>query len=131
MKSPIPFIARILLCFVFIVAGIGKITNFAGSLQYMTAFHVPLAPVLLVIAILIEVLGGLSILLGFKARFSSIIMAIYLVIVTLIFHTKFSEPMMLVMFEKNLAIIGGLLLVFHFGPGPISFDEKVKPPEMA
>lgn len=131
MKSPVPFIARILLCFIFIVAGVSKITNFAGSQQYMTAYHVPVAAVLLVIAILIEILCGLSILLGFKARWGSIILVIYMVIITLIFHAKFSDPMMFVMFQKNLAIIGGLLLIFHFGPGAISFDEKVKPPEMA
>jgi putative oxidoreductase len=131
MKSPVPFIARILLCFVFIVAGIGKITNFALSQQYMTEHHVPAPAVLLVIALLIEIFCGLSVLLGFKARWGSIILAVYLVIVTLIFHTKFSDPMMFIMFQKNLAIIGGLLLIFHFGPGPISFDEKVKPPEMA
>ena len=131
MKNPIPLIARILLCFIFIVAGIGKITNFAGSQQYMSAHGMPATGVLLAIAILIEILCGLSILFGFKARWGSIILAVYMVIITLIFHTKFSDPMMFIMFQKNLAIIGGLLLIFHFGPGPISFDEKVKPPEMA
>ena len=132
MKSPVPFIARILLCFVFFVAGISKITNFAGSQQYMSAYGVPATGVLLVIAILIEILCALSILFGFKARWGSIILAIYLVIVTLIFHTKFSDPMMFVMFQKNLAIIGGLLLISYFGPGPISLDEKPKKaPEMA
>ncbi len=105
--------------------------NFAGSQQYMTEHHVPATAILLVIALLIEILCGLSILLGFKARWGSIILAVYMVIVTLIFHTKFSDPMMFAMFQKNLAIIGGLLLIFHFGPGPVSFDEKAKPPEMA
>ncbi len=131
MKSPIPFIARILLCFIFIVAGIQKITGFAATQQYMQAYGVPATGILLVIAILVEILCGLSILLGLKARWGSIILVIYMVIITLIFHTKFSDPMMLIMFEKNLAIIGGLLLIFHFGPGAISFDEKpVKMPEM-
>lgn len=131
MKSPVPFIARILLCFIFFVAGISKITNFTGSQQYMTEYHVPLTSILLVIAILIEILCGLSLLLGFKVRWGSIILVIYMVIVTLIFHTKFSDPIQFIMFQKNLAIIGGLLLIFHFGPGAISFDEKVKAPEMA
>ena len=131
MKNPIPLIARILLCFIFIVAGIGKITGFAGSQQYMSVYGMPATGFFLVIAILIEILCGLSILLGFKARWGSIILAVYMVIVTLIFHTKFFDPMMFIMFQKNLAIIGGLLLIFHFGPGPISVDEKAKPPEMA
>jgi putative oxidoreductase len=131
MKSPVPFIARILLCFVFIIAGIGKITNFAGSQQYMSAYGVPATGILLVFAILIEILCALSILFGFKARWGSIILAIYLVVVTLIFHTKLSDPMQFIMFQKNLAIIGGLLLVFHFGPGSVSLDEKAKPKEMA
>jgi len=131
MKNPVPFIARILLCFIFIVAGIGKITGFAGSQQYMSVYGMPATGFFLVFAILIEILCGLSILLGFKARWGSIILAAYMVIVTLIFHTKFSDPMMFIMFQKNLAIIGGLLLIFHFGPGPISVDEKAKPPEMA
>jgi len=131
MKNPVPLIARILLALIFIKSGIGKIMDPAGTQQYMTAYSMPLTGLFLVGAIIFEIFGSLSVLLGYKARLGAIALIIFLVPATLIFHTKLSDPLQMVMFMKNLAMLGGLLMVAYFGPGPISFDEKVKPPEMA
>jgi len=131
MKNHIPLIARILLALIFIKSGIGKIMDPTGTQQYMAAYGMPLTGLFLVGAIIFEIFGSLSVLLGYKARLGAIALIIFLVPATLIFHTKLSDPLQMVMFMKNLAMLGGLLMVAYFRPGPISFDEKAKPPEMA
>jgi len=128
MKNPVPLIARILLALIFIKSGIGKIMDPTGTQQYMAAYGMPLTGLFLVGAIIFEIFGSLSVLLGYKARPGAIVLIIFLVPATLIFHTKLSDPLQMVMFMKNLAMLGGLLMVAYFGPGPISFDEKTKPP---
>jgi len=131
MKNLIPLIARILLCLIFLKSGIGKIMDPAGTQQYMSAYGMPLTGLFLLGAIVLEILGSISVLLGYKARWGAIALVIFLVPTTLIFHTKFTDPMQMVMFMKNLAILGGLLMVAYFGPGPMSFDAKTKSLEKA
>ena len=126
MRNPVPLIARILLCLIFFKSGIGKIMDPAGTMQYMSAYGMPLTGLFLVGAIVFEIVGALSVLLGYKARWGAILLIIFLAPTTLIFHTKFSESLQMIMFLKNLAIIGGLLMVAYFGPGSLSFDKKGK-----
>jgi putative oxidoreductase len=124
MKNPVPLIARILLCAIFIQSGVGKIVDPSGTQQYMAAYGMPLTSLFLIGAIVCEIFGSLSILLGFKARLGASLLVIFMIPTTLIFHTKLSDQVQMIMFMKNLAIIGGLLMVAYFGPGPISFDAK-------
>ncbi|MDP2960016.1 MAG: DoxX family protein [candidate division Zixibacteria bacterium] len=124
MRNPVPLIARILLCLIFLKSGIGKIMDPAGTMLYMSAHGMPLTGLFLVGAIVFEIVGALSVLLGYKARWGAILLIIFLVPTTLIFHTKISDQLQMIMFLKNLTTIGGLLLVAYFGPGPISFDQK-------
>ncbi|HEX9913213.1 MAG TPA: DoxX family protein [candidate division Zixibacteria bacterium] len=124
MKNPVPLIARILLCAIFIQSGVGKIVDPSGTQQYMAAYGMPLTSLFLLGAIFCEIFGSLSILLGFKARLGASLLVIFMIPTTLIFHTKLTDQVQMIMFMKNLAIIGGLLMVAYFGPGPISFDAK-------
>jgi putative oxidoreductase len=124
MKNPVPLIARILLSAIFIQSGLGKIMDPSGTQQYMAAYGMPLTGLFLIGAIFCEIFGSLSILLGFKARLGASLLVIFMIPTTLIFHTKLTDQVQMIMFMKNLAIIGGLLMVAYFGPGPISFDAK-------
>ncbi|MCJ7497089.1 MAG: DoxX family protein [candidate division Zixibacteria bacterium] len=124
MKNPVPLIARILLCAIFIQSGVGKIMDPSGTQQYMAAYGMPLTGLFLIGAIFCEIFGSLSILLGFKARLGATLLVIFMIPTTLIFHTKLSDQVQMIMFMKNLAIIGGLLMVAYFGSGPISLDAK-------
>ncbi len=126
MKNLIPLIGRILIASIFLVSGSEKILNPAQTAHYMAAHGMPLAGLLLIGAIVVEIFGGLTVLLGYKAKWGALILAFYLIPTTLIFHTKFSEPGQQINFMKNLAIIGGLLVLSHFGPGPVSLDERTK-----
>jgi putative oxidoreductase len=119
---------RLLLALIFLQAGLSKITGWEMSAGYMSAHGMPLVPLFLAGAIAVEVLGGLALLLGWQTRLVGLIMAVYLVPVTLIFHNFWAAaPGMEYMmqhtnFMKNLSIIGGLLMVFSLGGGGYSLD---------
>ncbi|MCL2930550.1 MAG: DoxX family protein [Trichodesmium sp. St16_bin4-tuft] len=125
MKNLQPWIsllARIFLSAVFIKSGIGKIFSGASTQQYMESSGVP--GWLLIPTIIVLLIGGLSVLLGYKARYGALALVGFLIPATLVFHNIFIEPAQEIAFMKNLGLIGGLLMVTSFGPGSISFDEK-------
>jgi len=124
----IPLVTRIFLSVIFLRSGISKILDFGGTQQFMAANGIPLAltGLLLVGSIILELASGLSVLLGYKARWGAIALIIFLVPTTLIFHTNFAEEMQVTQFLKNLAIVGGLLMVVYYGSGPFSLDARNK-----
>ena len=122
-KDACLLISRILLVFIFLHAGIGKIQHFADTIGYMQHYNVPLVKVSLIIAIAIEVGLAILIILGFKARYSAIIMMLYLVVITIIFHNILKDPQQMINFLKNISILGGLLAIALQGPGKLSFDK--------
>lgn len=126
MQKYLLLIGRIFLTLIFIMAGLGKVMDFAGTQQYMSAYGMPLTSFFLIVAFLIEILGSLSILLGWKAKWGALALIIFLIPTTLIFHTHFSDQVQMIMFLKNLGLLGGLLYIYVFGPGEISFDAKKK-----
>lgn len=126
MQKYIPLVARAFLTAIFLYSAFGKITGFSGTQQYMAASGIPagLTGLLLVGAIVCELFGGLSVLLGYKARWGAIALMIFLIPTTLIFHTNFAERMQVIQFMKNLGLLGGLLMVYSFGSGPLSLDKQ-------
>lgn len=119
-RNHIPLIARILLSALFLWSGINKALNPAATQEYMAMYNLPLTGLLMVAAILVELGGGLSLLLGYYARTGAIALALFIIPATLIFHTDFSNQMQQIMFMKNLSILGGLLMVIQYGPGNIA-----------
>ena len=115
MHPTVSLIARVLLSLIFIVAGIQKITGYDGTAAYMAKFGVP--GMLLPAVIALELGGGLMILFGLWSRWAAFGLAIFTIIAAALFHSDFADPMMMTMFMKNLAISGGLLLLFANGPG--------------
>jgi len=122
MKNLVPLIGRIMIAQIFLMSGFGKIFNFAGTQQYMASHGMPLTALFLLGAMALELGGGLSLLLGYKARWGAIALIIFLVPTTLIFHTAFAERIQQIQFMKNMAIMGGLFMVAYFGSGPLSID---------
>ncbi len=128
MASLYLFLGRFCLSVIFILAGLGKFMDFGGTAAHMSAEGLPMAHVLLVIAALIEVLGGFSLLLGWKTRYSAVLLLLFLLPVTYFFHDFWSltgkeQQMEMIQFLKNLAIFGGLLYVASAGPGKYSIDR--------
>lgn len=104
-------IARVLLCLVFVNAVIGKLTGFAGVAGAIATKGLPLAPVLLVAAMALMAVGSALVISGWKARLGAVLLLLFLVPTTLIFHSDVADTMQRIQLLKNLAIIGGLLLV--------------------
>ncbi len=104
-------IARVLLCLVFIHAVIGKLTGFAGVAGAIAAKGLPLAPVLLVAAMALMAVGSALVISGWKARLGALLLLLFLVPTTLLFHGDVADKMERIQLFKNLAIMGGLLLV--------------------
>ncbi|MCS7030161.1 MAG: DoxX family protein [Gloeomargarita sp. SKYG116] len=121
LQSWVPLVARVFLSAVFIRAGITKILNPEGTQAYMAKFGVP--GWLLIPTIMVLLVGGLSVLLGYKARWGAALLIGFLIPATLIFHTDFSQNLEVIQFFKNLALMGGLLLVVAYGAGSLSLDQ--------
>lgn len=123
-RNHFPLLARILMSAIFIWSGVGKIMNPVETQQYMSAYGIKLTSILLVFAIAIEILGGLSILLGIKPRWGATALAIFLIPATFIFHTDFSDQIQQIMFFKNLAMLGGLIMLIQYGGGNIMLRKS-------
>jgi putative oxidoreductase len=124
------FVGRIFLALIFVVSGVGKITGYAGTAAYMASKGLPLVEILLPLTIAVELGGGLLLALGWKARWAALALFLFLIPTTLIFHQFWGlEPklaqMQKIHFLKNVAIMGGMLMVLAIGAGAWSVDRKV------
>lgn len=117
-------LARILMPILFITAGWGKITGYAGTQQYMEAMGVP--GFMLPLVILLEFGGGLAILFGFLTRFTALFTAGFTILTAFLFHSNFAEGVNQLMFMKNLSIAGGFLVLGLVGPGAYSIDRLLR-----
>lgn len=117
-------LARILMPVLFITAGWGKITGYAGTQQYMEAMGVP--GFMLPLVILLEFGGGLAILFGFLTRFTALFTAAFTILTAFLFHSNFAEGVNQLMFMKNLSISGGFLVLGLVGPGAYSIDRLLR-----
>jgi len=128
-KDVAALIGRILIAIMYIPAGFSKIGNFAGTSGYIASKGLPLPDVGAAIAVGVELLGGLMLLAGWKTRWAALALAAFTLGATVFFHNFWSYPadqqmMQTLMFNKNLAIVGGLLLAYAFGPGRYSVDKE-------
>ncbi|MCL5668429.1 MAG: DoxX family protein [Gammaproteobacteria bacterium] len=119
-----PLLGRLLLAQVFILSGFRKITGWEGTLGYMASKGLPMTEVLLALTILIELGGGLLLLLGYKARWAATAIFLWLIPVTLIFHPFWADPEQMNSFMKNLAIMGGMLYIMTYGSGCYSLSRE-------
>jgi putative oxidoreductase len=129
MNAYVIVIARVLLAAMFVLAGFSKFGNLAGTAGYIASGGLPFASVLAPLVAALEVLGGLAIIVGFQARWAALSLALFTIAASIGFHKFWAvapEQAMVqqLMFMKNLAVAGGLLLVFSFGPGPASLDNR-------
>jgi len=115
-------IGRTLLAQLFLMAGIHKITAYAGTQGYMEAMGVP--GMLLPLVILLEVGGGLMLVLGWQTRWAAAAMGVFSLTSAAIFHHNLVDQMQMIMFMKNLSIAGGMFILAVHGAGVLSLDER-------
>lgn len=124
-SAPIAVLAgRVLLSILFIIAGFSKLTAISGTAGYFGSIGLPMPTATTVIVGLIEFLGGLAILVGFKTRFAAIVVAVFVLGATAVAHLDFSQAGNALMLQKNLGLTGGLLLLAVLGAGPLSIDGR-------
>lgn len=114
--------ARALLGLFFIYFGLDKFVNYADTTIYMSSFSIP--GMFLPIVILLEVVGGIALLVGWRLKLVAALLAGFTLLTALVFHTDFGEPVQVILFMKNLAIVAGLLLFVAIGAGQLSLDAK-------
>jgi putative oxidoreductase len=129
IQDALALAGRVLIAWLFIPEGLHQATNFAGTAGYIASKGLPLAEVAVLSSIVAHVLLGLAVLLGWQARWAALGLAVFVAVITPIFHNYWAMPeaqqtMQKFMFNKNLAIVGGLLLVTAFGAGGWSLDAR-------
>jgi putative oxidoreductase len=130
-NDAVALIGRILMSVIFITSGVGKLIGFSATEHMIDSKGVPLPEVATTIAILIELGGGLAILLGWKTRWVALAFVLFLVVITPIFHGFWrmegaARAANHINFMKNLTILGGFLLLYAFGPGRFSVDGALR-----
>ena len=125
----LPFLARLLICAIFVQGAFGKIAGWSGQAEYMASHGMRFIPPLLAAALVIEVVGVLALVTGYQARLAALVMFVYLGIVSVLLHNFWALSGMSAganqtAFLKNLGIMGGLLLISAYGPGRWSLGAR-------
>ena len=128
-NASIAVVGRLLLGGMFLLAGIGKFGGLAGTAGYIASVGLPMPGVLAFLTATLEVVAGAALIAGFHARWAALALAVFTVMATVLFHNYWALPadqqfMQSLMFQKNLAIVGGLLLIYVLGAGPASVDSR-------
>ena len=128
MKDITALVGRALLASLFIWSGWGKLNGFSGAAGYIASKGIPMPQVLAALAIAMELGGGILLLIGLKARWIAWAFVGFLIVITPIFHNFWDVPdaqvrMQQINFMKNVAILGGMLMIAAFGPGRVSADR--------
>lgn len=129
MNAIFELIGRVLIAALYLPAGISKLTGFEGTVGYIGSVGLPLPAAGAVLAILVEILGAVALIIGFKTRIAATVLAVFTLVATVIFHAFWSAApdqafVQQLMFFKNIAVIGGLLLLAANGAGALSLDAK-------
>ena len=125
----VPLLGRLMMTYIFATSGIAKVFAWSGNVAYMSTRHLLMIPVLLAAAMVIEVAGSVCLVTGYQARMAAFVMFWYTMAVTVIFHNYWASSEMMAAtqethFRKNLAIMGGLLMLAYSGPGSWALGRR-------
>ena len=125
----VPFLGRLLLAYIYVTSGIAKVFDWGGNVEYMQRHHLPFIPLLLAVAMVIELAGSASLITGYQARTAAFVLSLYTLAVTVLLHNYWAQSGMAAAmqeteFRKNLAIAGGLLILAYAGPGAWALGAK-------
>ncbi|MBV9887801.1 MAG: DoxX family protein [Acidobacteria bacterium] len=119
-QGAISLLARWLISIIFVTSAYSKMFAWSSNIEYMNSKHMPAAALLLTSALVIEAAGSFCLITGLAARIAATVMFFYMVPVTFLLHEFMS-----VNFQKNLGIMGGLLMIAAYGPGKIALEARV------
>lgn len=123
-SNRLALLGRILLAAIFVLSGIGKVAAPVGTIAYIGASGLPLAPLAFAGAVAVELGGGIALILGYRTRLVAATLAAFSALTAIAFHADFADQNQMIHFLKNVAMAGGLLQVVAFGGGRFSLDGR-------
>lgn len=132
VPAPVFVVARVLLAAMFVQSGFDKLTHLDATAAFIAAGGLPLAPVAAPLVGAFELLGGLAVIVGWQARLAGLLLALFTILASLLFHRYWAVHaeqafVQQLLFMKNLAVAGGMLLLCAAGPGPLSLGGDARP----
>lgn len=129
--NSLALVGRLLLAALFLPAGLSKITGFEGTVGYIASVGLPLASAAALAAVVVEVAGGLALIAGFRTRIAALVLALFTLAASVFFHAYWAAPadqqmVAELLFFKNIAVVGGLLMLAAYGAGAWSLDARRK-----
>jgi putative oxidoreductase len=122
----LPFAGRLMIGLPFAMSGLGKLATYAATTAMISAAGLPLPPLAFVVAVAVELGGGLLLVAGYRTRFVAAALAIFALATAVSFHNNFADQNQMIHFLKNVMMAGGLLQVVAFGAGALSVDNRRK-----
>ena len=117
-------VGRILLAAMFVLAGFAKLADIAGTAGWFGSIGLPAPTIVAVLVGLLELIGGLAIVVGFQTRIAALALAAFTIGASLLAHLNFADMTQFLFFQKNFAIVGGLLMLAAVGAGAYSLDAR-------
>jgi len=129
IQNSLTLASRLLFVALFLPAGVGKLTGFAGTVGYIASAGLPLPSLGAILALSVEILGSLALLAGFGTRLAALILAVFTLVASVFFHAYWAVPadqafVTQLLFFKNIAVVGGLLALAANGAGAWSLDAR-------
>jgi putative oxidoreductase len=119
----LPFIGRVLIGVPVMMSGLSKLTSYGATTALIAAVGLPFPPLAFAVAAIVELGGGLLLVLGYQARLVALALAVFALATALTFHTNFADQNQMIHFLKNVMMAGGLLQIVAFGAGEISLQH--------
>lgn len=131
IQNALNLLGRVLFVVLFLPAGIGKLTGFSGTVGYIASVGLPAPALGAVLALVVEIGGSLALLAGFGTRIAALVLALFTLGASIFFHAYWSVPadqafVTQLLFFKNIAVAGGLLVLAAQGAGDWSLDARRK-----
>jgi putative oxidoreductase len=123
-SGTVPLVGRVLLAAIFVLSGFSKIAAPEGTQAYIASAGLPAPLLAYLVAVLVEVGGGVLLIVGYRTRLVALALAVFTVLAALVFHHALGDQNQFIHFMKNVAIAGGLLQVVAFGAGRFSLDAR-------
>lgn len=120
----LPFVGRVAIAAIFLLSGFAKIADPAGNLAYIGSVGLPFPQLALAGAILVEIVGGIALILGYRTRLVAAVLALFSLATAVTFHAQFDDANQFIHFFKNIAMAGGLAQIVAFGAGSLSLDAR-------
>jgi putative oxidoreductase len=124
MTRYLPLIGRVLIGLPFAMSGLGKLAAFGPTTAMIAAAGLPVPPLAYIVAVALELGGGLLLIAGYQVRLVALALAVFCVAAGVAFHNNFADQNQMIHFLKNVMMAGGLLQIAAFGAGALSLDER-------